>query len=113
MEVQKILQHDFPMRPKIYLLGLRLDEIDKSDRVLVWYMVVAACQLYTRCWETGNIPQIEEWKQPLLKYAKLDKLMKKLKGKTNMDYMEKWQKLNLYFKSNKKFMSYRGKIEIY
>lgn len=41
-EVQKILQYDYPMCPEIYVVGLRLNEINKDDRVLLLYMAAAA-----------------------------------------------------------------------
>lgn len=41
-EVQKILQYDILKCPEIHLLGLKLEEFVKEDRVILWYMTVAA-----------------------------------------------------------------------
>lgn len=77
-ELQKILKYDLPLIPDLYFLGLRMMDIDKRDRVSLWYMISATQQLYVRNWKTENIPTLDEQRQLILKYAELDKLMKNL-----------------------------------
>lgn len=112
-EIQKILKYDLLMSPELYLLGLRMFEIDKKDRVSLWYMITAVRQLYMKNWKTVKIPTIDEWRQLILKYAELDKLTKKLDGKTNKDYLQDWEKIKLYFKSTENFGSHTKNFEIY
>lgn len=117
-EVQKILHYDLPKNPENYLLGLNLNEIDVKDRVCLWYIVVAARQLYARNWKSDNTP-IEEWRQLLLKYAKLDKLTKKLDAeqrihtRMNKEYIQDWGKVKIYFKNIKNYVSYVKNFEIF
>lgn len=93
VEIQKILKYDLPLCLDLYLLGFRMSEIDKEDRVSLWYMLSAAWQLYAKKWKLADIPTLEEWRLLLLKYAELDKLVKKLDGKTNKNYIQSWGKV--------------------
>lgn len=101
------------MSPELYLLGLRMFKIDKKDRTSLWYMITAARQLYAKYWEIVKVPTLDEWRQLILKYVELDKLLKKLDSKLNKEYLQDWEKIKLYFKSTENFGSYTKNFDIY
>lgn len=46
----------------IKLLGLRMRDINKKDRVSLWYLITAARQLYAKYWKSEKIPKLDEWR---------------------------------------------------
>lgn len=94
--MQRILKTKRPKRPELFLLGIDLQQIDKADRMIIWYMIVAACVVYAKYWKQTRISSTTEWLNKLLFYAEMDKLTRKLREQNEVEYKEDWQKLEKY-----------------
>lgn len=56
-EIQRVLKEMIPLRPELFLLGIRLRKIKKEDRTAFWYMIAGARMLLAKYWKQKEIPK--------------------------------------------------------
>lgn len=95
-KLQQILKIKINKNPTFFLLGIDLREIDKEDRTLTWYSIVAARLTYAKYWKTEKIPKTSEWMEKLMYLAEMDKITKKLREQNDEKYKNDWIKLKKY-----------------
>lgn len=71
------------------------------------YRILAAARiLYAKFWKDEVIPELYEWKAKVIYMSEMDKLTKKLRGGTKVDFKKEWDKWNQYCKSDSDFQRF-------
>lgn len=97
--------------PEFCLLGLKTEDLKPCDRTLIWYMLAAARILFARYWKEERIPEIYGWKAKLIYIAEMDKLTKKLRGCSRVDFKE-WHKWTEYCKKDSDFQKFALNMDL-
>lgn len=111
--IVQILGYEINKLPELYLLGLRLEEIQKKDRTLVLYLLAAARILYAKYWESTEIPDIYEWKAKIIYMCEMDKLTKRLRDCLREEYRNEWVKWLKYCGKDNDFQKFNLNFDIY
>jgi len=94
--MQSILQTRIPFKPEVFLLGILEEQMEKSSRRIMQYMVTAARLIYAQNWKTQKIPTIQDWLIKLMDMAESDKLTCLLKENSNLYFLREWKPLTDY-----------------
>lgn len=64
----------FEKNPEVYLLGLKMEEFIKEDRVIICYAVAADRNSFAQKWRLAECPSAENWMVKLSNFMDMDKL---------------------------------------
>lgn len=78
------------------LLGLKLEDIDKRDRVSIWYLITAARIQYAKLWKQKEVPKLEDQILSWMNIIEMDKISRKLKLQNQKGFEKCWAKVKLY-----------------
>lgn len=96
-KMQDILQIEFELNPKLYLLNIMEDvkvKLNQDERGVVLYLVTAARLTFARHWKVLSTDLLEEWIMKVSDLSIMDKLTMVINGKTEQHFQRKWEKVN-------------------
>lgn len=95
-EIVKIYKIQFEKATELWLLGLKMEDFDRKDRVSVWNLITVARLQYASLWKQKKIPTVESGILSWLDIIEMDKYTKKLRLQSQVDFQECWEKVKLY-----------------
>lgn len=78
------------------MVGLKIEQIIKEDRVIMSYTTAVARMLSAQEWRTEDCPSEENWKVKLSKFMDMDKLTRQIRGESSEQNNTKWSKWGKY-----------------
>lgn len=86
-ELTKTYKSRLVKLPELMFLGLKMESIDKKDRVSLRYLITAARIQYARFWKQTNLPKLENWIISWMNIVEMDKIARKLRMQNQQEFM--------------------------